>query len=276
VYKGYKTFLAVLVNKDERAVAEYLHAHNTELENAVIKRLAKAPPARLSKKDGVPTAHQAGLRKCLRAVRACLSITDAKSVMRAYQNNFGGEMNKWDPNGLCRYVRWLGIDLTGIQLGDLMKALDDRDREETKTETGVELLTIHKAKGGGWKYVFVIDVYEGGIPSFKDLNSLEELRNFFVALTRSSKELFISGINQETWASTIAGTKEDGQTIVKTHGKRTEEVWLDKSGNVKKWKSDPNPNATGIVTRKPCRYIKNGDALRKVADVRYFKRNEES
>ena len=60
----------------------------------------------------------------------------------------------------------------------------------------VELTTIHSAKGKEWPYVFVTHVVDGSIPSYHfskkiDEGFKEELRVFYVAITRHSKKLWL-------------------------------------------------------------------------------------
>lgn len=195
--------------------------------------------------------------------------------MREYQNRFGGKVNRDDPNGLTRYVKTFGINLTGMKPADAVNALKNVEFDAEDNKQGVNLLTIHKAKGGGWVYVFVIDVYEGEIPHFKNLESLEELRILFVAITRSSKALFIHGLYQETCASMIEGKLEERDTVTTTYSNKVEKVRRDKKGHIKKQIVPPNKKSTGVMARKMCRFLNVGD-LHRVADVKSIKRHEAS
>jgi DNA helicase-2/ATP-dependent DNA helicase PcrA len=59
---------------------------------------------------------------------------------------------------------------------------------------GLTLTTAHGAKGEEWPYVFVINVIEGEFPyrmSAKEGSLKEELRLFYVAITRASKKFFL-------------------------------------------------------------------------------------
>ena len=55
------------------------------------------------------------------------------------------------------------------------------------------LSTIHSAKGGEWRYVRVLNVVEGCIPSSKATSTAEEIeeerRLLYVAMTRAKREL---------------------------------------------------------------------------------------
>ncbi len=273
VSSGFKSFLDVLVNNDERTVTEYLKGHTT-LELDVIETLVKAGRAKLKENDSKLSKHnKVCLRECIHAVTDCQGLTDTEVVKREYQNRFGGKINTLNPNGLMRYVKTLGIHLTGMKPADALKALENVGLDAADNELGVELLTIHKAKGGGWKYVFVIDVYEGEIPHVKNLDSIEELRIFFVAITRSSQALFISGINQEALAFMIEGKLEERGTVTTTYSNKVEQVQRDKKGHIKKRSVHRNKMAPFDLTRKMCRFLNVND-LHKVVDVKSIKHNE--
>lgn len=71
----------------------------------------------------------------------------------------------------------------------------DSVSEEEKAEDSLIITTIHSAKGLEWKIVFLIDCVEGTFPSrVKEIGSEEdeeELRCFYVAITRAKDELYI-------------------------------------------------------------------------------------
>jgi DNA helicase-2/ATP-dependent DNA helicase PcrA len=60
---------------------------------------------------------------------------------------------------------------------------------------GVTVMTIHSAKGLEFKNVFLMGLFEGGVPYF-EANSqeaiAEERRLFYVAITRAKSRLFLS------------------------------------------------------------------------------------
>ena len=55
---------------------------------------------------------------------------------------------------------------------------------------GVTLTTIHSAKGLEWDTVFVMGIYDGVFPTFKNPELQEELRLFYVAVTRAKTHLY--------------------------------------------------------------------------------------
>lgn len=73
----------------------------------------------------------------------------------------------------------------------------DSTPDQEKKDNAVTISTIHSAKGLEWEYVFILDCVEGCIPnldendqrnSFKDN---EELRCFYVAITRAKSDLYL-------------------------------------------------------------------------------------
>lgn len=75
---------------------------------------------------------------------------------------------------------------------DLKKFVTDMMFSDSleKESNGVVLTTIHQSKGLEWESVFVMGIYDGVFPSFKNEEFYEELRLFYVAVTRSKKNLF--------------------------------------------------------------------------------------
>lgn len=74
------------------------------------------------------------------------------------------------------------------------------DKKETKL---VKLMTVHASKGLEFKYVFVTGLEDGlfphrGMRGETDMDSEEERRLFYVALTRAKEKLFLSFANFRT------------------------------------------------------------------------------
>ncbi|WP_019189525.1 ATP-dependent helicase [Levyella massiliensis] len=75
-----------------------------------------------------------------------------------------------------------------------LSLLSDLDKTENK-ENGVNLLTIHSAKGLEFEVVFVVGLEEGLFPSRRSMeegNLEEERRLLYVAMTRAMKHLYLS------------------------------------------------------------------------------------
>ena len=69
-----------------------------------------------------------------------------------------------------------------------------KEELETEEDDAVNLLTVHKSKGLEFKAVFIIDLAEGCLPSFRSINPKEieeERRLMFVAATRAKDYLFM-------------------------------------------------------------------------------------
>ena len=75
----------------------------------------------------------------------------------------------------------------------LEKQTDDRNKEKAES-TGVQLMTMHSAKGLEFSHVHIMDVYDGNIPYKKSKTNLEleeERRLLYVAVTRCMDNLYI-------------------------------------------------------------------------------------
>lgn len=59
----------------------------------------------------------------------------------------------------------------------------------------VKLSTIHRAKGLEFPVVFIIGCNDGLLPHYKNYNTEDEKRLFYVAITRAEKELYLSHTN---------------------------------------------------------------------------------
>lgn len=90
-------------------------------------------------------------------------------------------------------------DISVIKFLDYAKDQDDLGKfvtdimfsENAENETnGVTLTTIHSAKGLEWDTVFVMGIYDGVFPTFKNPLLDEELRLFYVAVTRAKTNLY--------------------------------------------------------------------------------------
>lgn len=80
------------------------------------------------------------------------------------------------------------------ELETRLRYLDLLIQKGKKSKTGINLSTVHSAKGREYKKVFIIDAYEGVFPSKIDegADSLEEERRlFYVAMTRAKEDLSI-------------------------------------------------------------------------------------
>lgn len=80
--------------------------------------------------------------------------------------------------------------------------LNEEKSGKDKNVNGVKLMTVHAAKGLEFKYVFIVGLEDGLFPYQRhgenDVDSEEERRLFYVALTRAQNKLFLSFTNFRT------------------------------------------------------------------------------
>lgn len=92
------------------------------------------------------------------------------------------------------------LEVMSLKYTDLQLFVNDVViNEAEKTDDDVDKLivsTVHGAKGLEWKIVFILDCYEGGFPQrvspveYGSEKDEEELRCFYVAMTRAKERLF--------------------------------------------------------------------------------------
>lgn len=77
------------------------------------------------------------------------------------------------------------------KISDNSLGMDNKDEEK-----GLVISTVHSAKGLEWEYVFVLDCVTGVYPGFNAMSMAEEerqenLRVFYVAITRAKKQMYL-------------------------------------------------------------------------------------
>jgi ATP-dependent DNA helicase UvrD/PcrA len=99
------------------------------------------------------------------------------------------------------FTRW--IRRGEIDLAELLQGLALRPKEPPTDPGAVSLLTIHSAKGLEFDHVWLIGMVETVLPSWQSLQANarpseleEELRNCFVAITRTRHTLVLSRAGQ--------------------------------------------------------------------------------
>ena len=94
------------------------------------------------------------------------------------------------------YLRALKDIIVNSELPTIKEILDNLllAEDEHINEMGVNLMTIHKAKGLEFKCVFIISINEGIIPPSlkKESDIKEERRILYVAMTRAKEYLYLS------------------------------------------------------------------------------------
>lgn len=68
-------------------------------------------------------------------------------------------------------------------------------RKKTKDKDCVQLMTLHSSKGLEWKHVFIISIEDGKFPHTKS-DLMEEVRLFYVGITRPTDNLYLSEIGE--------------------------------------------------------------------------------
>ncbi len=95
-----------------------------------------------------------------------------------------------------RYDEALGKEGIAAFLADAALASDQDELDRTKESTGVNLMTVHAAKGLEFDTVFVTGLEEGLFPHEgqpgEDRDQEEERRLFYVALTRAKRKLYLT------------------------------------------------------------------------------------
>jgi len=86
-------------------------------------------------------------------------------------------------------IKFLDYAKDQEDLGKFVTDLMFTEQSENETN-GVTLTTIHSAKGLEWDTVFVMGIYDGVFPTFKNPILEEELRLFYVAVTRAKTHLY--------------------------------------------------------------------------------------
>jgi DNA helicase-2/ATP-dependent DNA helicase PcrA len=165
--------------------------------------------------SGLPTFQMAKLKKIIPRISSlknlkpvvALQIIEKELGFTDYlkkQGNEGNAMDKGsdDLNDLRVVARKFSTVVDFIQHTDHMtltqKALKGR---KISSETGVQLMTIHRSKGLEFKHVYIVGAVDGSLPHDFALDSArkgndefieEERRLLYVAMTRAMEHLLIS------------------------------------------------------------------------------------
>ena len=89
------------------------------------------------------------------------------------------------------------IKITVLSNGDLESLIVKRTNK-----TRIPIITVHQSKGLEFENVFIVGLSEGVFPSYMSLRSndlREEMRTFYVALTRAKKNLYLSYYKYEDY-----------------------------------------------------------------------------
>ncbi|WP_367155179.1 UvrD-helicase domain-containing protein [Methylomonas sp. HYX-M1] len=123
--------------------------------------------------------------KCIESAIQCLIDACGKTIERRNQTQKPFLMS--DLATIKTRIRQQNLQTLDV----IPFALFQRDREAEKPHKRILLQTIHHSKGGEWPYVIVLNVVDGVFPRANTQNIVEELSLFFVAITRTSRQLYL-------------------------------------------------------------------------------------
>lgn len=214
----------LFARREVRDLIAYLRLAHTPDDTVALARVVNVPPRRLgrladllrehpvptrdlldlARSHGPPTVDRAealiALIEALHAESACRSVP-ALLELTLDQTGYGAwlEHQADGPMRLAGVNRFrtlaaraegdLGSWLAGLELGEEVgDGMDDGEY--------VVLSTIHRAKGGEWRVVFVVGMEEGLLPHARALSDqdriAEELRVAYVAMTRARERLYLT------------------------------------------------------------------------------------
>jgi len=104
----------------------------------------------------------------------------------------------WIIDECVHIIEWLSL-YYGKEYEKLENALSEMDTDAlVGTEDRIKLMTVHTAKGLEYKAVVIVNVYNGKFPHY-NADPMEELRLFYVAVTRAKETLVICQAGKHTW-----------------------------------------------------------------------------
>lgn len=106
-----------------------------------------------------------------------------------------------------------------LHMEEYKEELERQARAQQYNPDGVNLATLHSAKGLEYEIVYIVDVNEGIMPYKKavlDPDVEEERRMFYVGMTRAKRELYLSSVEEYN------GKKVDVSRFIREAGEENE------------------------------------------------------
>ena len=83
------------------------------------------------------------------------------------------------------------------RLEEMSRQMKEQTRQNGQQRNGVQLMTMHGAKGLEFRAVFLPTLVEGVVPHEKGMEQIEEERRlFYVAITRTGEKLCLSAVRR--------------------------------------------------------------------------------
>lgn len=209
------SFLRLALNPD--STADLSRIVNTPARGIGKVTLLKLVEGRRDELKGATAAKVAGFEQLMDDIRAQTKQGTVSEVLKFIIQHTGIEAyyKKEGEEGLERIENLRELVTLGTKYNDydieegLEHLLDDAalqsDQDEMKEkeeQDAVRLMTVHASKGLEFPYVFITGLEEGLFPherlSDEKIDTEEERRLFYVALTRAEKKVFLSFAHMRT------------------------------------------------------------------------------